>query len=426
MGKEGNEWVVTRTGRAPSNIAVIKYWGKRDEKLILPINSSISVTLDPAHLSATTTVSASPAFESDRLWLNGKEVSMEGVRYKNCLREMRARATDMVDERTGVTIRKQDWANVHVHIASENNFPTAAGLASSAAGFACLVFTLAQLFGVKETYEGELSAIARLGSGSACRSLYGGFVKWNMGQDVDGKDSIATQLAEHTHWDDLVIIIAVVSSQQKETSSTAGMQESVRTSPLLHFRAQEVVPQRIKQMEEAVKTCDFEEFAKLTCADSNQFHATCLDTSPPIFYLNDTSRRLIGLVERWNRFAGKPQVAYTFDAGPNAVMFARDQEVAVLLLQRLLFQFPPLPDVELSSYVVGDQSVLKSAQLDSQQDLQTIPVPAEMAGAVMPLRTPGELGYIICTRPGQGAYALDADNVGLLDPISGLPLQLHQ
>jgi mevalonate pyrophosphate decarboxylase len=61
-------------------------------------------------------------------------------------------------------------------------------------------------------------------------------------------------------------------------------------------------------MEEAVKTCDFEEFAKLTCADSNQFHATCLDTSPPIFYLNDTSRRLIGLVERWNRFAGKPQV----------------------------------------------------------------------------------------------------------------------
>jgi diphosphomevalonate decarboxylase len=217
-----------------------------------------------------------------------------------------------------------------------------------------------------------------------------------------------------------------VSSRQKETSSTAGMQESVRTSPLLHFRAQEVVPQRIKQMEEAVKTCDFEEFAKLTCADSNQFHATCLDTSPPIFYLNDTSRRLIGLVERWNRFAGKPQVAYTFDAGPNAVMFARDQEVAVLLLQRLLFQFPPLPDVELSSYVVGDQSVLKSAQLDSQQDLQTIPVPAEMAGAVMPLRTPGELGYIICTRPGQGAYVLDADNVGLLDPISGLPLQLHQ
>ena len=72
MGKEGEAWVVMKTARAPSNIAVIKYWGKRDEKLILPINSSISVTLDPQHLSATTTVSASPAFESDRLWLNGK------------------------------------------------------------------------------------------------------------------------------------------------------------------------------------------------------------------------------------------------------------------------------------------------------------------------------------------------------------------
>lgn len=72
MGQEDERWVVTKTARAPSNIAVIKYWGKRDEKLILPINSSISVTLDPEHLSATTTVAASPAFESDRLWLNGK------------------------------------------------------------------------------------------------------------------------------------------------------------------------------------------------------------------------------------------------------------------------------------------------------------------------------------------------------------------
>jgi hypothetical protein len=72
MGQEDERWVLTKTARAPSNIAVIKYWGKRDEKLILPINSSISITLDPEHLSATTTVAASPAFESDRLWLNGK------------------------------------------------------------------------------------------------------------------------------------------------------------------------------------------------------------------------------------------------------------------------------------------------------------------------------------------------------------------
>lgn len=426
MGKlEGEQasWVVTKTARAPSNIAVIKYWGKRHEKLILPINSSISVTLDPDHLSATTTVAASPDFVADRLWLNGKEVSVEGERYKNCLREMRARATDVVIESSGKVISKEDWKHLHIHIASENNFPTAAGLASSAAGFACLVYGLAQLMGVKEQYEGELSAIARLGSGSACRSLYGGFVKWNMGQEADGKDSIATQLAEHSHWDDLVIIIAVVSSRQKETSSTAGMQESVRTSPLLKFRAEEVVPKRIEQMEKAIKSMDFAEFAKITCADSNQFHATCLDTSPPIFYLNDTSRRLIGLVERWNRHAGEPQVAYTFDAGPNAVMFARNKEVGAQLLQRLLYQFPPASDADFSRYVIGDQSILKSAGLTSLKDIDSLAAPTELTGVVNPPRIRGDIDYLICTRAGKGAHVLEGQSSSLLDPVSGLPLK---
>ncbi|KAG0615508.1 hypothetical protein M758_5G047100 [Ceratodon purpureus] len=418
MGREGEPWVVMKTARAPSNIAVIKYWGKRDEKLILPINSSISVTLDPDHLSATTTVAASPAFHSDRLWLNGKEVSVEGERYKNCLREMRARATDVEVESTGRVIKKEEWSSLHIHIASENNFPTAAGLASSAAGFACLVYALAQLMGVKENYEGELSAIARLGSGSACRSLLGGFVKWNMGQEADGRDSIATQLAEHSHWDDLVIIIAVVSSRQKETSSTSGMQESVRTSPLLKFRAEEVVPKRIEQMEKAIKSMDFAEFAKITCADSNQFHATCLDTSPPIFYLNDTSRRLIGLVERWNRHAGEPQVAYTFDAGPNAVMFARNKEVGAELLKRLLYQFPPSSDADFSRYVIGDQSILESTGVTSLKDIDSLSAPAELSGVVNPPRIPGEVDYLICTTAGKGAYVLDGPH--LLDPVSGL------
>lgn len=111
-----------------------------------------------------------------------------------------------------------------------------------------------------------------------------------------------------------------------------------------------MVPKRIGQMEKAIKSMDFAEFARITCADSNQFHATCLDTSPPIFYLNDSSRRLIGLVERWNRHAGEPQVAYTFDAGPNAVMFAKNKEVAVQLLKRLLYQFPPSAEADLSRY----------------------------------------------------------------------------
>uniref|UniRef100_A0A8R7U1K4 diphosphomevalonate decarboxylase n=1 Tax=Triticum urartu TaxID=4572 RepID=A0A8R7U1K4_TRIUA len=231
------QWVLTATGRSPTNIAVIKYWGKRDEALILPVNDSISVTLDPDHLSATTTVAASPAFPSDRMWLNGKEIALSGGRFQNCLREIRKRARDVEDEKKGIKIKKEDWEKLHVHIASYNNFPTAAGLASSAAGFACLVFTLGKLMNVNEDY-GELSSIARQGSGSACRSIYGGFVKWCMGKNNDGSDSMAVQLVDESHWDDLVIIIAVVSSKQKETSSTSGMRDTVETSPLLQYRAQ--------------------------------------------------------------------------------------------------------------------------------------------------------------------------------------------
>ncbi|KAB5539079.1 hypothetical protein DKX38_016612 [Salix brachista] len=310
---EEKTWVRMVTAQTPTNIAVIKYWGKRDETLILPVNDSISVTLDPAHLCTTTTVAVSPGFDQDRMWLNGKEISLSGGRYQNCLREIRARACDVQDEEKGIKIAKKDWEKMHVHVASYNNFPTAAGLASSAAGFACLVFALAKLMNAKED-NSELSAIARQGSGSACRSLFGGFVKWNMGKAEDGSDSLAVQLVDEKHWDELVIIIAVVSSRQKETSSTTGMRDSVETSLLLEHRAKEVVPKRTKQMEEAIKNRDFGSFAQLACADSNQFHAVCLDTCPPIFYMNDTSHRqvkIISCVEKWNRSEETPQVCLT-------------------------------------------------------------------------------------------------------------------
>ncbi|GMP22273.1 hypothetical protein CsSME_00000364 [Camellia sinensis var. sinensis] len=307
MAGESKKWVLLVTAQTPTNIAVIKYWGKRDESLILPINDSISVTLDPAHLCTTTTVSVSPSFDQDRMWLNGKEISLSGGRFQRCLKEIRARASDVEDEKKGIKITKKDWENLHLHISSYNNFPTAAGLASSAAGLACLVFSLAKLMNVKEDL-GQLSAIARQGSGSACRSLYGGFVKWIMGKNDDGSDSIAVQLADEKHWDELVIVIAVVSSRQKETSSTSGMRETVETSMLIKHRAKEVVPKRIVEMEEAIKNRDFPSFAHLACADSNQFHAVCMDTSPPIFYMNDTSHRIIGCVEKWNRSEESPQV----------------------------------------------------------------------------------------------------------------------
>lgn len=420
MADESKKWVLLVTAQTPTNIAVIKYWGKRDESLILPINDSISVTLDPAHLCTTTTVSVSPAFDQDRMWLNGKEISLSGGRFQRCLKEIRARASDVEDKKKGIKITKKDWENLHLHISSYNNFPTAAGLASSAAGFACLVFSLAKLMNVKEDL-GQLSAIARQGSGSACRSLYGGFVKWIMGKNDDGSDSIAVQLADEKHWDELVIVIAVVSSRQKETSSTSGMRETVETSMLIKHRAKEVVPKRIVEMEEAIKNRDFPSFAHLACADSNQFHAVCMDTSPPIFYMNDTSHRIIGCVEKWNRSEESPQVAYTFDAGPNAVMIARNRKVAALLLQRLLFHFPPNADTDLNSYVIGDKSILQDVGVKDMKDVEALPPPPEIKDNIPAQKYKGDVSYFICTRPGKGPVVLSDESQALLCPKTGMP-----
>ncbi|BFG21029.1 hypothetical protein CerSpe_073030 [Prunus speciosa] len=418
MAEELQKWVLMVTAQTPTNIAVIKYWGKRDETLILPVNDSISVTLDPEHLCTTTTVSVSPAFDQDRMWLNGKEISLSGGRFQSCLREIRSRATDVHDKEKGIKITKKDWEKLNVHIASYNNFPTAAGLASSAAGFACLVFALAKLMNAKEDHS-QLSAIARRGSGSACRSLYGGFVKWIMGKDEKGTDSLAVQLADEKHWDELVIVIAVVSSQQKETSSTTGMRDTVETSLLLQHRAKEVVPKRILKMEEAIKNRDFASFAQLACTDSNQFHAVCLDTCPPIFYMNDTSHRIISLVEKWNRAAGTPQVAYTFDAGPNAVLIARNRETAALLVQKLLFCFPPKSDADLNSFVLGDKSILKDAGVESLEAIENLPTPPEIKDPSQ--RHRGDVSYFICTRPGRGPVVLSDESQFLLNPETGLP-----
>lgn len=177
-------------------VAVIKYWGKNDVKLNTPLNSSVSVTLDQSDLHTITTIAASKSFMNDRLWLNGIEIEING-RGITCLKEIRKLANDRIDPLTNeVIVKKDEWPDYHVHISSVNTFPTGAGLASSAAGLACFVTTLAKLYSVEEAYTGQITAIARQGSGSASRSMYGGFVRWQKGEKADGSDSIAIQVAD--------------------------------------------------------------------------------------------------------------------------------------------------------------------------------------------------------------------------------------
>lgn len=170
----------------------------------------------------------------------------------------------------------------------------------------------------------DLSKIARQGSGSACRSLFGGYVAWEAGSKEDGSDSLAVPVQPTSHWPGMKALILVASAKKKDVSSTAGMQATVATSALFSARVDKVVPERMEQMKEAIANCDFATFGELTMRDSNSFHATCADTWPPIYYMNDTSRAAVRLVEAINTAAGKIICAYTFDAGPNAVIFYED------------------------------------------------------------------------------------------------------
>ncbi|KAL8195072.1 UNVERIFIED_CONTAM: hypothetical protein K2H54_046308 [Gekko kuhli] len=391
--------VVTCT--APVNIAVIKYWGKRDEELILPINSSLSVTLHQDQLKTTTTAAISRDFKEDCLWLNGKEDDIGHPRLQSCLREMRRLARKRRGGNGGSSSDPPPLSLAYkIHIASENNFPTAAGLASSAAGYACLVYALAKLYGV----EGELSEVARQGSGSACRSMFGGFVQWTMGERDDGKDSVAQQVAPETHWPELRVLILVVSAEKKPVGSTAGMQTSVETSLLLKHRAEAVVPERVAQMTRHIQRRDFEAFAELTMKDSNQFHATCLDTFPPIFYLNDVSKQVIALVHRFNAHHGKTKVGYTFDAGPNAVLFALEDTVGELV-EVIKHSFPP--------------------EDNGGQFLKGLPVQGaslsdELLTAVVRDPVPRVIQYLLHTKPGPGPMTVEDPRAHLLG-ADGLP-----
>lgn len=144
---------------------------------------------------------------------------------------------------------------------------------------------------------------------------------WQMGNKEDGSDSVAVEVAPASHWPTMRALILVVSAEKKGVSSTSGMQITVATSELSKHRFAVVVPKHMAAMEKAIREKDFETFGKVTMVESNSFHATCLDTFPPIFYMNDVSKAAIRVVEDINKKAGKIIAAYTFDAGPNAVIY---------------------------------------------------------------------------------------------------------
>lgn len=377
---------------APVNIAVIKYWGKRDEELILPLNDSVSATLDTSVMCAKTSVIASSDFLEDVIWLNGKTESFSNQRLINCLKEIKARAKaeGTVDD---------DFLTWKIHVCSENNFPTAAGLASSAAGYACLVSALAKLYKIKS----DVSSIARLGSGSACRSVNGGFVRWHAGVKPDGSDSIATQVVEKSHWPQMRALILVVGDAKKKVSSTKGMKISTETSELLQYRIQKCVPERTEEICKAIKERNFRKFAEITMKDSNQFHAICLDSYPPFSYMTAVSHKIIEMVHEYNSMYGDIKVAYTFDAGPNACLYLLEEEVPKVI--PIIQHFFPTTS---KNFITGLPTKLEV----NAENLKNFSIQPENLDSVL---------YVIHTKVGDGPTEI-SDGNHLLNE-KGLPVK---
>lgn len=282
----------TATALAHPNIAFIKYWGNRDDNLRLPQNGSVSMNL--AGLHTHTRVSFDPAFTSDSFTLNhlvqtGASLARVSA-FLNLVREKAAKP----------------W---YAQVESANNFPTGAGIASSAAAFAALALAAASALGL-ELSEAQLSALARKGSGSACRSIPSGYVEWLPGSSDE--DSYAVTLAPPSHWD-LVDCIAVMKDTHKVTGSSEGHQIA-NTSPLQAARVSGA-PDRLQRCRQALLARDFDALAAVVELDSNLMHAVMMTSNPALFYWEPASVEIMKAVPGWRREG--LAACYTLDAGPN-------------------------------------------------------------------------------------------------------------
>lgn len=284
----------TATARAHPNIAFIKYWGNRDDGLRLPANSSLSMNLDG--LDTETTVAWEPGLPEDTLVLNGAAAGEPA----------RARVSAHLE---ALRVRLGLPPDLHARVVSANTFPTGAGIASSAASFAALTVAAVAAAGAVLT-EHELSTLARLGSGSAARSVPSGFVRWHAADTH--ADSYAESIAPPDHWD-LVDLIAVVSREHKAVGSTTG-HASARTSELQAARVAGAGT-RLATCERALLARDFDAFAEVVERDSNLMHAVMMTSRPPLFYWLPASLAIMDAVRRWR--ADGARACYTLDAGPN-------------------------------------------------------------------------------------------------------------
>jgi len=279
--------------RARANFALVKYWGKADARLNVPAVGSISITLDA--LWSDTEVDFDERLGADELSLDGQRRADQLAKVSACL--------DLLRERAGIRTRAR--------VTSSNNFPTGAGLASSASGFAALVTAAAGALDL-ELSPRELSVLARRGSGSAARSMFGGFVEMHAGHAPDGADSFAEPMLEASEWP-LEVAIAITTMAEKDVGSRTGMQRSADSSP---YYSAWVATQGddLRAARVAIRARDFEALAEVAEHNCLKMHAAALAATPPLLYWNGATVECVHAIRRL-RASGVP-VFFTIDAGP--------------------------------------------------------------------------------------------------------------
>ncbi|MFH1408585.1 MAG: diphosphomevalonate decarboxylase [Nanoarchaeota archaeon] len=292
------------TALAHPNIALIKYWGKRDKLLFLPQNGSISLTLDG--MWTKTTIEFSNAHKIDSLTINNEpsELTDHQVNHLDKIREL-----------GGTT--------AHAKIASETNFPVGAGLASSASGLAALTAAATKALGLELT-EKELSILTRQGSGSASRSICEGFAEWHRGEKDDGTDSFAETIAPKDYWPGMRLIATIVSEEKKKISSRAGHEQTVATCPY-YGGWLATIKDDLTAMRTAIKEKDFTllgETAEFNCL---KMHATMITTKPSIMYWEPASVEIMHAIQQW-REEGLESY-FTIDAGPQVKVLCMEKDV---------------------------------------------------------------------------------------------------
>jgi diphosphomevalonate decarboxylase len=287
---------------APANIALCKYWGKRDAELNLPTASSLSISLGKLGSAVTLT----PRSGHDRFTLNGKLLAPES--------SFARRAAAFLDF-------FRPTPRFYFDVDAQNTVPTAAGLASSASGFAALTLALNELFGW-ELERRQLSILARLGSGSACRSLFDGFVEWRAGKAANGMDCYAEPLK--FRWPDLRIGLVMISDKEKPVGSRDAMQHTRDTSPL-YATWPETVTRDLTELKVAIRTHNFTKFGEIAEGNALAMHATMIAARPSVLYWLPGSVEAMHTVRALR--AEGCEVYFTMDAGPNLKLLFRKSDL---------------------------------------------------------------------------------------------------